>query len=69
MWSTLLYQVFSSQEPIYAVAVSFLCSYAALWLSLIYDAMALVYNNLYENISKNQDTSAEASKASADEVP
>ena len=38
---------------LHAVAVSFLCSYAAMWLTLALDAAAVKYNRLYEKITEN----------------
>ena len=42
-----------------SVAASFVSAYAALWLSLLYDAVALVYNRLYDKITETTDTNQE----------
>lgn len=66
-WSVLVYLLLSGNGFIRSVAASFLLSYSALWLSLIYDALAKLYNSFYEAINETTDTSADA-EASADDA-
>jgi hypothetical protein len=46
-----------------SVAASFIASYSALWLSLLYDGLALQYNYLYEQITSTKDTSSDSERA------
>ena len=55
-WSTLLWQIFHGQPALAALTASFLFSYAALWLALIYDYLAIIYNKAYESISQTDAT-------------
>lgn len=57
MWTTLVYLLFSTRAIVLSVAVSFVFSYLALWMSLLYDIAAGYYNKLYETISKTPDAS------------
>ena len=59
-WSTLAYCISTEQELLVSVAASFLSAYAALWLALIYDALALLYNTAYEHSTKTNGASADA---------
>ena len=76
-WSTLAYCLLTKNGVVVSVATSFICSYVALWLALLYDALALLYNYAYESISETNGTpeDAEADKgepseaSAADEVP
>ena len=74
-WSTLAYCILTGNGIVASVATSFICSYAALWLALLYDALALIYNSAYESITETNDTSKDAeagaddTEATADEVP
>ena len=76
-WSTLAYLLLSGYGGFAEVmAASFLFSYFALWLALVYDALAILYNKLYEYISKTsgapEDAEADGRQAPAspsDEVP
>ena len=57
-----------------SVAVSFLFSYLSLWLALAYDALASLYNRLYEQFTEASGVSEDApssdsEEASADEMP
>ena len=75
-WICCAYLVTHDYGIIEAAAVSFVCSYAALWLALAHDALAKLYNNAYETITRDttQDTEAGAgadeagAEAGADEV-
>lgn len=59
-WSVLVLLLISGHGIIRSVAASFLSSYSALWLSLIYDALAKLYNTCYEAITENDDTAPDA---------
>ena len=61
-WLVLASSLLHRGSVVQSVAVSFLCSYAALWLSLAYDALTTLYNYIYERI-----TNAAASEAASDE--
>lgn len=45
-----------------SVATSFICAYCALWLALLYDAVAIFYNYCYEQITKTTDASTGAKR-------
>lgn len=61
MWTNLTFLILSKNRILDAVAVSFLFAYIALWLALLYDSIAVLYNMCYEKITPTQDTpSAEA---------
>lgn len=60
MWTNLAYMLLTRHMLVESVAVSFICSYAALWLALIYDILATLYNYIYDSITEKAD-SAEAS--------
>ena len=49
-WCSLGWHLYRERGLLDIVFVSFLSSYAALWLSMIYDAIALGYNYVYEKI-------------------
>ena len=76
-WSVLAYCILARHGVIVSVATAFISSYAALWLSLLYDALAVLYNGIYESITKTDGASenAEADKgepsqaSETDEVP
>lgn len=59
-WSTLAYCLLTKNGFIVSVATSFICSYAALWLALLYDALALIYNSAYESITETSGTPTDA---------
>ena len=66
----------SGHRVLDSVAVSFLFAYLSLWLVLLHDALALLYNKLYEYITKAsgspQDAAPDSYDAPApneDEVP
>jgi hypothetical protein len=68
-WSVLAYLILSGRGVLAAVAASFLSSYSAMWLSLLYDALARLYNACYDAISEPDsasDAEAPAHEASAD---
>ena len=65
MWCCFAYLLLFGNSLVVSVATSFVCAYCALWLSLIYDAVALAYNWLYESITKKTD----AAEDPGEEVP
>ena len=67
-WSVLAYLVLNGYGITESVAVSFLSSYCALWLSLLYDALARLYNYCYEAISETR-AAEDAEAADPDAVP
>ena len=50
MWLTLVYMLFASHEVITSLAISFLCSYSAIWLELFEGFIDSLYTKLYEKI-------------------
>lgn len=76
-WVCLGWMVWHKYGLIQSVAASFLSSYCALWLALLYDALALLYNYMYEQITQTNDTPAATQvtgsepgpEPPADEVP
>ena len=64
-WSVLAYMIITRHGILASVAASFLSSYSALWLSLIYDALAKLYNTCYDAISETDDAAKDA-EAEAD---
>lgn len=76
-WACLAYLILSGSRIVEAVAVSFLLSYFALWLALLLDALAVIYNKFYEYITQASrpsevsgpgDNPNESATAGADEV-
>ena len=65
-WSVLLFGVITGHGLVGTVAVSFLCSYAALWLTLLCDALTLLYNRLYETINQQTEGDTEDTAAASD---
>ena len=62
-WSVLAYTVITSRNAITSLAISFLCSYLALWLELIEGFIDSLYMKLYETIysdTTDNETSADA---------
>lgn len=58
-WTTLIYSLFT-KDIITALAISFLCSYLALWLELIEGFIDFLYLRIYEKIypDTNNDTAS-----------
>lgn len=50
-WACLISLIWRRYGFIESVAASFVASYCALWLSLLYDALAHLYNRFYEKIT------------------
>lgn len=59
-WVCLGFMLWHKYGLVLSVATSFLCSYCALWIALLYDSLAKIYNYLYEQITTTQDTSEDA---------
>ena len=49
-WLVLIYTITHHVPPINAVAISFLCAYAALWLELLCGVIDRIYRKIYESI-------------------
>ena len=52
-WCALVLLLAGRNKLLPSVAVSFGSSYAAMWLALALDALAVIYNKAYEKITKN----------------
>lgn len=61
-WICLAALVGSDYGIIESVAASFIASYVATWLALVYDALAILYNYIYEQITQNPDASTAAER-------
>ena len=59
-WSVLLFGVCTGHGLVGTVAVSFLSAYAALWLTLLCDALTILYNRLYDTITKTEGSAADS---------
>ena len=66
-WSVLAYNLITGQGVIRSIAVSFITAYIALWAALALDILTLLYNWIYEKITRNQSTAeAEGSDTRSD---
>ena len=65
-WSVLAYSLISGEGVVQSVATSFIIAYIALWAALILDAITLLYNYLYEKVTRNQGTSEQGTRQKAD---
>lgn len=52
-WSVLAYSVYYGLPAIEMLAISFLCSYLAIWLELLEGYIDTLYMKLYEKIYRN----------------
>lgn len=73
-WTCFAWMLWSRHTVVLSVATSFIASYLALWLTLLYDALATLYNYFYEKLTKTDGASEVASsdrdaQADDDEVP
>lgn len=59
LWVSLGWHLLHSRPILDSVFVAFLSSYAALWLAMLYDAVAIVYNHVYEKITSKETAAAE----------
>ena len=57
-WSSLVYSIITSCEPIPSLAISFLCSYLALWLELFEGYIDTLYTKVYGKIFTTSDDTA-----------
>lgn len=64
-WVCLLYLATHEYGIVDCVATSFIASYVASWLSLLYDSLAILYNYIYEQINKATNTSEASEGASS----
>ena len=62
-WACLAWTLMTGHGLLVSVAASFITSYCAMWLCLAYDALALVYNYLYEQITQTPDTAPAPERA------
>jgi len=69
MWSTLAVLVLHGYGVLESVAASFLASYSAVWLALLYDALAVLYNSIYETITPNTGTGPDAAPRAHADAP
>lgn len=51
-WCVLTFQLVSCCNPLTSLAISFLCSYIALWLELFMYAINTLYNRIYGKIEE-----------------
>ena len=70
-WSVLAYCILTRNGVLTSVAASFICAYVAMWLALLYDALALLYNSIYDSITETPDTpeAAEAGPEQSAQAP
>lgn len=72
-WLCMAWMLWKREPIVLSVATSFICSYCALWLAILYDALAILYNFFYEQITETHGTSENAQSDSDapadDEVP
>ena len=63
-WASIGWHLLYSRPFLDSIFVAFISSYAALWLSMMYDAIAVVYNYAYEKIKPETAVTAEAEPGS-----
>ena len=61
-WSVLAFSLVNGYGLIPSLAASFIGAYAALWLSLIVDGLAVLYNSIYESITPKTDAAQKTGK-------
>ena len=54
-WSSLVYSMITSCEPIPSLAISFLASYSAIWLELFEGMIDKLYDKIYDKIFSAED--------------
>ena len=54
-WSSLVYSLITSCEPIPSLAISFFASYCAIWFELFEGYIDTLYNKLYDKIYPTED--------------
>ena len=67
-WVVLLFMLINRQGFVVSITTSFVLSYAALWLSLLYDSLAVLYNKFYEHITKTDDAAESPDKPEASDT-
>lgn len=67
MWTAMAVLLAHGHGLLESTAVSFLSAYSALWLALLYDALAVAYNKLYEQISKTTGSAEDTAPAQGPE--
>ena len=67
-WCVLLFLLLNRQGFVFSIAASFVLSYAALWLSLLYDFLAALYNKFYERITKTYDAAESPDESEASDT-
>ena len=55
-WCVLIYTLVTTRHVIPSLAISFLCSYLAIWLELFEGYIDTLYNKLYDKIYPTTDT-------------
>ncbi len=68
-WACLAWTLLTGHGLLVSVAASFVTAYCAIWLSLVYDALAVLYNYTYEQITKTQDTAPASERAGSPTDP
>ena len=64
-WTTLIVLLAEKHPLLPSIALSFLASYSAMWLTLALDAATVKYNEIYEKITENPGTSESYSQDTA----
>ena len=62
-WPVLAYMLATGKGIVMSVAASFISSYCAMWIALLYDSLATLYNWLYEQLSETDEHPAEDAEA------
>jgi|GEM_PF-3083159 len=60
-WAVLFLCIVQRADILLSLAAAFFCSYAALWLTLFFDGMTVLYNMIYEKYNET-DTKTETSE-------
>ena len=58
-WVTLPYTLIVTRSPFTSLAISFLCSYLAIWLELLEGYVDVLYNKLYGKIYPTDDQTSD----------
>jgi len=65
-WCVLAYCLISGNGIVRSVFVAFSLAYAALWATLLLDALSTLYNRLYEKLTTTDTEGSEAEATEAD---
>lgn len=69
-WAVLAYCLINGYGIVRSVFAAFSLSYGALWASLLLDTLNTIYNNLYDKLTKTNDTEdSEAEATETDDSP